>query len=81
MAPFRLINIGNSNPTKLGLIIAIEKSTGMNAVKNFMPMQAGDMPITWADISHLEKLTGYSPKTDLKDIEKFVSWYCEYYMP
>ena len=81
VAPFRIVNIGNSTPTKLmDLINAIEKSTGKKAIKNFMPMQAGDVPATWADISLLEKLTGYSPKTDLKDgVDKFVRWYREYY--
>lgn len=81
VAPFRVINIGNSNPTKLiDFITAIEKSTGKIAVKKFLPMQAGDMPVTWADISYLEKLTGYRPNTELKDgVEKFVRWYREYY--
>ena len=82
VAPFRVINIGNSNPTNLiDFINAIEKATGMKAVKNFMPMQAGDVPATWADISSLKKLTGYSPRTELKDgVEKFVSWYRDYYV-
>ena len=51
MAPFRVVNIGNSNPAKLSdFISAIEKYTEMKAAKNFMPMQAGDVP-TWADTS------------------------------
>ena len=64
----------------MDFIKAIEKSTGIKADKNFMPMQAGDVPETWADISYLKKLTGYCPKTELKDgVKKFVSWYREYY--
>ena len=81
VAPFRVINIGNSNPTTLiDFISAIEKSTGIRAAKNFMPMQTGDMLATWADISYLKKLTDYQPKISFKDgVDKFVSWYREYY--
>ncbi len=81
VAPFRVINIGNSNPTKLiDFISAIEKSTGIRAAKNFMPMQTGDMLATWADISYLKKLTGYHPKIGFKDgVDKFVCWYRDYY--
>jgi UDP-glucuronate 4-epimerase len=81
VAPFRVVNIGNSNPTNLmDFIHAIEKSTGITAVKNFMPIQAGDVPATWADISYIEKLTGYHPKTSLKQgVDNFVNWYRNYY--
>ena len=69
-----------SDWSRADFINAIEKSTGREAIKNFMPMQAGDVPATWADISSLEKLTGFRPQTDLKDgVEKFVNWYREYY--
>ena len=80
-APFRVVNIGNSKPTKLlDFIISIEKSTGIKAVKNLLPMQAGDVPATWADTSLLESLTGYTPKTDLQTgVRQFVEWYREYY--
>ena len=81
IAPFRVINIGNSKPVQLlDFITAIEKSVGIKAVKNFMPMQAGDVPATWADTSALEDLTGFRPNTDVLDgVENFVGWYREYY--
>ena len=66
VAPFRVVNIGNSRSDQLKeFITAIEKSTGLEAVRNLMPMQAGDVPATWADTSLLEELTGYKSKTDL----------------
>ena len=81
VAPFRVVNIGNSKPTQLlDFVGAFEKSIGRKAVKNLMPMQAGDVPATWADTSLLEKLTGYKPNTDLlTGVQKFVAWYREYY--
>jgi UDP-glucuronate 4-epimerase len=64
----------------LDFIFAIEKSVGIEAVKNFMSTQAGDVPVTWADTSLLEKLTGYKPNTDLlTGVRNFVSWYRYYY--
>lgn len=82
VAPFRVVNIGNSKPSELvNFIIAIEQSIGIKAVKNFLPMQAGDVPATWADTSYLEELTGYKPKTDLSTgVRNFVNWYLEYYL-
>jgi UDP-glucuronate 4-epimerase len=81
VAPFRVVNIGNSKPTKLlDFISAIEKATGSKAVKNFLPMQTGDVPATWADTSLLERVTGYKPYTNLPTgVQKFVSWYREFY--
>ena len=81
VAPFRVVNIGNSKPAQLlDFISAIEKSIGIRAVQNLLPMQAGDVPATWADTSLLEELTGYIPKTDLETgVQKFVAWYREYY--
>ena len=81
VAPFRVVNIGNSKPTQLlDFVGAFEKSIGIKAVKNLMPMQAGDVPATWADTLLLEKLTGYKPNTDLlTGVQKFVAWYREYY--
>ena len=81
VAPFRVVNIGNSQPSQLlDFITAIEKSVGIEAVKNFMPMQAGDVPATWADTSLLEKLTGYKPNTDLvTGVQNFVTWYRNFY--
>ena len=81
VAPFRVVNIGNSKPAQLlDFISAIEKSIGNKAVQNLLPMQAGDVPATWADTSLLEELTGYKPKTDLlTGVQKFIAWYREYY--
>ena len=81
VAPFRVVNIGNSKPAQLlDFISAIEKSIGIRAVQNLLPMQAGDVPATWADTTLLEELTGYKPKTDLQTgVQKFVAWYREYY--
>ena len=81
VAPFRIVNIGNSKPSQLlDFILAIEDAIGIQAVKNFMPMQAGDVPATWADTTLLEELTGYKPSMDLAiGVQNFVSWYREYY--
>ncbi len=81
VAPFRVVNIGNSNKIKLlDFINAIEKELGTKAIKNMMPMQKGDVTETWADVSLLKKLTGFSPNTELQEgISNFISWYKEYY--
>lgn len=81
IAPFRVVNIGNSMPAQLlDFVSAIENSIGIRAVQNLLPMQAGDVPATWADTSLLEELTGYIPKMDLEiGVQKFVAWYREYY--
>jgi UDP-glucuronate 4-epimerase len=81
VAPYALYNIGNSNPVKLmDFIEAIEKSLGKTAQKNFLPLQQGDVPATWADVEDLTKNLGYKPETDVKvGIERFVKWYLEYY--
>ena len=81
VAPFRVVNIGNSKPAQLlDFINAIEDSTGIEAVKNFMPMQAGDVPATWADTTLLFELTGYKPKMDLSiEVKNFVTWYRNYH--
>lgn len=81
VAPYRVINIGNSKPVKLlDFIEAIEKAVGKKAVKNLMPTQPGDVLATWADTSLLEHLTGYKPGTNLLEgTEKFVNWYRAYY--
>ena len=80
VAPFRIINIGNSKPEKLmDFVTAIEDATGKKAIKNHMPMQLGDVPATWADCSLLTSLTGYKPSTSIKEgVEKFVAWYTSY---
>jgi UDP-glucuronate 4-epimerase len=81
VAPWRLVNIGNSHAVKLtDFIEAIEVATGLKASRNLMPMQAGDVSATWADASLLKCLTDYGPKTDIKTgIVKFVEWYRKYY--
>jgi UDP-glucuronate 4-epimerase len=81
VAPYRVVNIGNSQPEKLtDFIFAIEETLGLKARKNFMPMQAGDVPATWADTTLLQAMTGYSPSTKLvKGVKEFVRWYRDYY--
>ena len=81
VAPFRVINIGNSKSEKLtDFIEALELVLGKKAEKNLMPMQAGDVSMTWADTSLLKYLTGFQPSTDIKyGVSKFVDWYREYY--
>ena len=81
VAPWRVVNIGNSDKVKLlDFVDAIEQALGRKAQRTYLPMQAGDVPATWADASLLRALTGYAPKTDVKDgIEAFVAWYREYY--
>ena len=80
-APFRIVNIGNSEPINLlDFINCIEKVTGRKALKNYMTMQSGDVVKTWADNDLLEALTHYKPNTSLFDgINAFVSWYAKFY--
>ena len=53
---------------------------GKKAIRNLMPMQKGDVPTTWADVSLLNSLTGYAPKTDFRvGVENFIKWYRQYY--
>jgi UDP-glucuronate 4-epimerase len=81
VAPFRIVNIGNSNKVKLlDFIEAIESVLEKKSIRNYMPMQMGDVPATWADTSLLKNLTDYSPQTNYRDgIAHFVNWYREYY--
>jgi UDP-glucuronate 4-epimerase len=80
VAPFRIVNIGNSEKVRLlDFVEAIEECLGCKAVRNYMPMQQGDVPATWADARLLQRLTGYRPATDLrKGIAEFVAWYRDY---
>lgn len=80
-APYKIYNIGNSHPVQLmDYIKAIEISTGKQAKLNFLPMQAGDVPSTCADVSRLEKDLGYRPKVSVTEgVENFVTWYREYF--
>jgi UDP-glucuronate 4-epimerase len=81
VAPYRVVNIGNSEKVRLlDFVDAIEDSLGQKAIRNYMDMQMGDVPATWANADLLQELTGYRPQTDIRDgIEKFVSWFREYY--
>lgn len=81
-APFKVYNIGNSSPVNLmDFIEAIEESLGKKAVKEFMPMQPGDVPVTWADVSDLESELGYKPDTPVKvGVKQFVEWYQDFYL-
>jgi len=76
-APYKVYNIGNNNPVKLmDFISTIEKHLGKEAVKNFMPMQPGDVYATYADVDALIKDVGYKPDTDIDEgIGKFVEWF------
>lgn len=80
-APYRLYNVGNSNPEDLmDMIGCIEGSLGLEADKNFMPMQPGDVYSTFADTKALEDAVGFKPKTPLREgVEKFVEWYKVYH--
>lgn len=80
VAPFRIVNIGNNDKVRLlDFIEAIEESLGVKAIRNYMPMQQGDVPATWANASLLESLTGYRPATDFRvGIANFVDWFRKY---
>ena len=80
-APYRVYNIGNNNPVKLmDFITAIEKKIGKTVKKNFMEIQPGDVPQTYADVTDLENDFNYKPNTSIKTgISNFIDWYKEYY--
>jgi len=80
-APFRVVNIGNSDKVKLtDFIDEIERQCGKEANRNYMEMQKGDVPATWANADLLKSLTGYQPETDYREgIRQFVEWYRAYY--
>jgi len=80
-APFRIYNIGSSNPVPLNAFIeAIENALGKKAKKNLLPMQDGDVPATFADTSELARDFQYQPKMSIDEgIRNFVDWYREYY--
>jgi UDP-glucuronate 4-epimerase len=79
--PYKIYNIGNNSPVELmDFIKAIEEKLGKEAEKNFMPMQPGDVPATWADVQPLIDELGYTPKTDIKEgVSEFIDWYRWYY--
>jgi UDP-glucuronate 4-epimerase len=78
---YRIVNIGNSNRIYLlDFIDEIEHCLGISAIRNYMPMQMGDVPATWADTTLLKQLTGYQPETDFREgIASFVTWFRDYY--
>jgi UDP-glucuronate 4-epimerase len=80
-APYRVFNIGNSDPVKLmDFIEAIERAVGKVATKNFMPLQDGDVPATFADVSELTAWTGFKPATPVVEgVGRFVRWYRDYF--
>ncbi|NNL17404.1 MAG: NAD-dependent epimerase/dehydratase family protein [Boseongicola sp.] len=81
VGPHRVVNIGNGQQTQLmDFITELERSLGMEIEKNFMDMQMGDVPGTWANSDLLENLTGYRPNTPISEgIDRFVEWYLDYY--
>jgi len=80
-SPYRVFNIGNNNPVELmNYIAALEVALGIEAKKNFMPMQMGDVPATCSDTSELYNWVGFKPNTSIQDgINNFVSWYRDFY--
>lgn len=80
-APYRIYNIGNHHPVELMDFIAVlEEALGREAKKNFLPMQPGDVPATFANIDDLVAEVGFTPATPLKEgVERFVAWYRSYY--
>jgi len=80
-APYRVYNIGNNNPVELMRFIAcIEKAVGREAKKNFLPMQPGDVPKTYANVDALVNDVGFKPSTPIEvGIPRFIEWYRSYY--
>ncbi len=80
-APFKVYNIGNQNPVKLmDFITAIEEELGMEAQKDMLPIQPGDVPATSADVADLVSSLGYRPATEVREgIRRFVEWYRGYF--
>jgi UDP-glucuronate 4-epimerase len=82
-APYRIYNIGNQQPvTVLRYIEVLENCLGRKAQRNLLPLQLGDVPDTWADVSALARDVGYRPSTALEQgVKRFVEWYLAYYQP
>ena len=80
-APYRVFNIGNSQPTPLmDYIAALEAALGREALKNYLPMQAGDVPATSADTTELDAWVGFKPATPVREgVARFVAWYRGFY--
>ncbi|TCC96810.1 NAD-dependent epimerase [Pedobacter psychroterrae] len=81
LSPYRIYNVGGGNPISLlDFVQEIEKSTGLTAKKEYLPLQAGDLTQTWAEIDALNKLSGYMPTVSLADgVKNFVDWYRVFY--
>jgi len=80
-APWRVYNIGNNQPEELMKVVdVLERELGRAAVKEFLPMQPGDVPATYADVTALEREIGFRPKTSIEEgIHRFVAWYRDYH--
>jgi UDP-glucuronate 4-epimerase len=80
-APYRVFNIGNNDPVPLlDFIAAIEEALGMPAKKNLLPLQAGDVPATYANVDALRDWTGFTPATPIRTgVQRFIAWYRDYY--
>ncbi|GGB59068.1 hypothetical protein GCM10011607_19610 [Shewanella inventionis] len=80
-ALYKVFNIGNGQPINfLDFVQPLESALGIKAKKNFMPMQAGDVYQTFADIDDLFNVTGYKPKMSVEQgVNNFVDWYREFY--
>ena len=81
VAPFRVVNIGNSDKVKLtDFVDSIERACNRKAIRRYLDMQKGDVPATWADATQLRELTGYTPATHFDDgVRAFVAWYRDYF--
>ncbi|MCB2018914.1 MAG: NAD-dependent epimerase/dehydratase family protein, partial [Hydrogenophaga sp.] len=81
LPPHRVLNVGHNGPVPLmDFIACLETACGREAIKNFLPMQAGDVPDTWADTSRLEQTFGVRADTDLQTgAQRFVDWFRDYY--
>ena len=80
-APYKIYNIGNSSPVMLeDYVNSLEAALGKKAIKEYMPLQPGDVPAAHSDVSDLTKNTGYKPFTPVNiGVQKFVDWYRKYY--
>ncbi|MGE4441018.1 MAG: NAD-dependent epimerase [Desulfomicrobium sp.] len=80
-APYKLYNIGNNNTVELERFITVlEQALGKKAIRNYMDIQPGDVPATYANIDDLIQDVGFKPSTSIEDgIEKFIAWYKDYY--
>ena len=81
IGPYKVYNIGNSSPVQLmDFIEAIERALGKKAEKNMLPIQPGDVPATWADVTDLVEDFGYQPNTPVEEgVEHFIKWYKQFY--